>query len=102
MIAALKDKNNVFGKMAKVFVLLLVGIVLVMSMTTAAFAKEDDSDSDFSFYKISSTATAYYDDAHNPTSNDTNGFDYSDIPMDKAGAFVGFIDEDYESGERKV
>ena len=98
MIAALKDKANVFGKMAKVFVLLLVGIVLVMSMTTAAFAKEDDSDSDFSFYKISSAATAYYDDAHNPTSNDTNGFDYSDIPMDKAGAFVGFIDEDYESG----
>ena len=98
MIAALKDKDNVFGKMAKVFVLLLVGIVLVMSMTTAAFAKEDDSDSDFSFYKISSAATAYYDDAHNPTSNDTNGFDYSDIPMDKAGAFVGFIDEDYESG----
>lgn len=98
MIAALKDKDNVFGKMAKVFVLLLVGIVLVMSMTTAAFAKEDDSDSDFSFYKISSAATAYYDDAHNPTSNDTNGFDYSDISMDKAGAFVGFIDEDYESG----
>ena len=98
MIAALKDKDDVFGKMAKVFVLLLVGIVLVMSMTTAAFAKEDDSDSDFSFYKISSAATAYYDDAHNPTSNDTNGFDYSDIPMDKAGAFVGFIDEDYESG----
>ena len=98
MIAALKDKDNVFGKMAKVFVLLLVGIALVMSMTTAAFAKEDDSDSDFSFYKISSAATAYYDDAHNPTSNDTNGFDYSDIPMDKAGAFVGFIDEDYESG----
>lgn len=98
MIAALKDKDNVFGKMAKVFVLLLVGIVLVMSMTTAAFAKEDDSDSDFSFYKISSAATAYYDDAHNPTSNDTNGFDYSGISMDKAGAFVGFIDEDYESG----
>lgn len=98
MIAALKDKDNVFGKMTKVFVLLLVGIVLVMSMTTAAFAKEDDSDSDFSFYKISSAATAYYDDAHNPTSDDTNGFDYSDIPMDKAGAFVGFIDEDYESG----
>lgn len=98
MIAALKDKDNVFGKMAKVFVLLLTCIVLVMSMTTAAFAKEDDSDSDFSFYKISSAATAYYDDAHNPTSNDTNGFDYSDIPMDKAGAFVGFIDEDYESG----
>lgn len=99
MIAALKDKDNVFGKMAKVFVLLLVGIVLVMSMTTAAFAKEDDSDSDFSFYKISSAATAYYDDAHNPTSGDTHGvFYYSDIPMDKAGAFVGFIDEDYESG----
>lgn len=99
MIAALKDKDNVFGKMAKVFVLLLVGIVLVMSMTTAAFAKEDDSDSDFSFYKISSAATAYYDDAHNPTSGDTHGvFYYSDISMDKAGAFVGFIDEDYESG----
>lgn len=98
MIAALKDKDNVLGKMAKVFVLLLTCIVLVMSMTTAAFAKEDDSDSDFSFYKISSAATAYYDDAHNPTSDDTNGFDYSDIPMDKAGAFVGFIDEDYESG----
>lgn len=98
MIAALKDKDNVFGKMAKVFVLLLTCIVLVMSMTTAAFAKEDDSDSDFSFYKISSAATAYYDDAHNPTSDDTNGFDYFDIPMDKAGAFVGFIDEDYESG----
>lgn len=98
MIAALKDKDNVFGKMAKVFVLLLVGIVLVMSMTTVAFAKEDDSDSDFSFYKISSAATAYYDDAHNPASDDTDGFDYSDMPMDKAGAFVGFIDEDYESG----
>lgn len=98
MIAALKDKDNVFGKMAKVFVLLLVGIVLVMSMATAAFAKEDDKDNDFSFYKISSAATAYYDDAHNPTSNDTDGFDYSYISMDKAGAFVGFIDEDYESG----
>lgn len=99
MIAALKDKDNVFGKMAKVFVLLLVGIVLTVSMTTAAFAKEDDSDNDFSFYKISSAATAYYDDAHNPTSSDTEGvFDYFDNPMDKAGAFVGFIDEDYESG----
>lgn len=99
MIAALKDKDNVFGKMAKVFVLLLVGIALTLSMTTAAFAKDDDKDNDFSFYKVSSAATAYYDDAHNPTSGDTNGvFDYSDNPMDKAGAFVGFIDEDYESG----
>lgn len=99
MIAALKDKDNVLGKMAKVFVLLLVGIALTLSMTTAAFAKDDDKDNDFSFYKVSSAATAYYDDAHNPTSGDTNGvFDYSDNPMDKAGAFVGFIDEDYESG----
>ena len=99
MIAALKDKDNVFGKMAKVFVLLLVGIALTLSMTTAAFAKDDDKDNDFSFYKVSSAATAYYDDAHNPTSGDTKGvFDYSDNPMDKAGAFVGFIDEDYESG----
>lgn len=99
MIAALKDKDNVFGKMAKVFVLLLVGIALTLSMTTAAFAKDDDKDNDFSFYKVSSAATAYYDDAHNPTSGDTHGvFDYSDISIDKAGAFVGFIDEDYESG----
>ena len=99
MIAALKDKDNVFGKMAKVFVLLLVGIALTLSMTTAAFAKDDDKDNDFSFYKVSSAATAYYDDAHNPTSVDTKGvFDYFYNPMDKAGAFVGFIDEDYESG----
>lgn len=99
MIAALKDKDNVFGKMAKAFVLLLVGIALTLSMTTAAFAKDDDKDSDFSFYKVSSAATAYYDDAHNPTSVDTHGvFDYPDISIDKAGAFVGFIDEDYESG----
>ena len=99
MIAALKDKDNVFGKMAKVFVLLLVGIALTLSMTTAAFAKDDDKDNDFSFYKVSSAATAYYDDAHNPTSGDTKGvFNYSDNSMDKAGAFVGFIDEDYESG----
>ena len=73
MIAALKDKDNVFGKMAKVFVLLLVGIALTLSMTTAAFAKDDDKDNDFSFYKVSSAATAYYDDAHNPTSGDTHG-----------------------------
>lgn len=99
MIAALKDKDNVLGKMAKVFVLLLVGIALTLSMTTAAFAKDDDKDNDFSFYKVSSAATAYYDDAHNPTSGDTKGvFDYSGISLDKAGAFVGFIDEDYESG----
>lgn len=99
MIAALKDKDNVFGKMAKVFVLLLVGVALTLSMTTAAFAKDDDKDNDFSFYKVSSAATAYYDDAHNPTSGDTKGvFDYSGNSMDKAGAFVGFIDEDYESG----
>lgn len=99
MIAALKDKDDVLGKMAKVFVLLLVGIALILSMTTAAFAKDDDKDNDFSFYKVSSAATAYYDDAHNPTSGDTHGvFNYSDNSMDKAGAFVGFIDEDYESG----
>lgn len=99
MIAALKDKDNVLGKMAKVFVLLLVGIALTLSMTTAAFAKDDDKDNDFSFYKVSSAATAYYDDAHNPTSGDTRGvFNYSGNSMDKAGAFVGFIDEDYESG----
>lgn len=99
MIAALKDKDNVLGKMAKVFVLLLVGVALTLSMTTAAFAKDDDKDNDFSFYKVSSAATAYYDDAHNPTSGDTHGvFDYSGISVDKAGAFVGFIDEDYESG----
>lgn len=99
MIAALKDKDNVLGKMAKVFVLLLVGIALTLSMTTAAFAKDDDKDNDFSFYKVSSAATAYYDDAHNPTSVNTKGvFNYSGNSMDKAGAFVGFIDEDYESG----
>lgn len=99
MIAILKDKDNVFGKMAKVFVLLLVGIALILSMTMAAFAKDDDKNNDFSFYKVSSAATAYYDDAHNPASGDTHGvFDYSYNPMDKAGAFVGFIDEDYESG----
>lgn len=99
MIAALKDKDNVFGKMAKVFVLLLVGITLILSMTMAAFARDDDKNNDFSFYKVSSAATAYYDDAHNPASGDTHGvFNYSDNPMDKAGAFVGFIDEDYESG----
>lgn len=104
-VAAVKDamsnKDGVFRTLAKAVLVLLVAVFTVTALTGVAFADDDDkSDNDFSFYKVSSAATAFYDDAHNPSS-DTKFDDkvkYSDVTVDKAGMFVGFIDENYDSG----
>lgn len=96
MIAALKDSDNVVLKLVRAVILLVLMAALTFGVTMTAFADEDSTDNDFSFYKVSSAATSYYDEAHNPSSD--YDFAYSGISMDKAGAFVGFIDEDYDSG----
>ena len=96
MIRALRDKDNLFVRLGKVVALLAVMVALLFTATTVAFAKEDKTENDFSFYKVSSAASAYYDDTHNGASDNT--FVNGDISMAQAGAFVGFVDEDYDSG----
>ena len=97
MISALKDKDNPIAKLARVvFMVVLMG-VLTFGMTMAAFAEENDTENDFSFYKVSSAAASYYDESHNP-SHDKFGTFPEGVSVDKAGAFVGFIDENYDSG----
>lgn len=96
MIRVLKDKDNLFVRLGKAVALLAVMVALLFSATTVAFADEDKTDKDFSFYKVASAASAYYDDTHNGASD--NSFVNEDITMARAGAFVGFVDEDYDSG----
>lgn len=98
MISVLKDKDNPIVRLAKVVLMVVLMGVLTFGMTTVAFAGEDDStENDFSFYKVSSAAASYYDESHNP-SHDKFGSFPDGVSVDKAGAFVGFIDENYDSG----
>lgn len=98
MISVLKDKDNPIVRLAKVVLMVVLMGVLTFGMTTVAFAGEDDStENDFSFYKVSSAAASYYDESHNP-SHDKFGSFPEGVSVDKAGAFVGFIDENYDSG----
>lgn len=97
MISALKDKDNPIAKLARVVLMVVLMGVLTFGMTMAAFAEENDTENDFSFYKVSSAAASYYDESHNP-SHDKFGTFPEGVSVDKAGAFVGFIDENYDSG----
>lgn len=93
MIAKIRD--NVLLKSALLCTLVVALLFGSFALTNVAFA--DDDDSDYTFYKVSSAATAFYDDAHNPKSS-TNFWSDDDLTMDMAGMFVGFLDEDYDSG----
>lgn len=97
MISVLKDKDNPIAKLARVVLMVVLMGVLTFGMTMMAFAEENDTENDFSFYKVSSAAASYYDESHNP-SHDKFGTFPSGVSVDKAGAFVGFIDENYDSG----
>ena len=97
MISVLKDKDNPIAKLARVVLMVVLMGVLTFGMTMTAFAEENDTENDFSFYKVSSAAASYYDESHNP-SHDKFGTFPEGVSVDKAGAFVGFIDENYDSG----
>ena len=97
MISVLKDRDNPIAKLARVVLMVVLMGVLTFGMTMMAFAKENDTENDFSFYKVSSAAASYYDESHNP-SHDKFGTFPSGVSVDKAGAFIGFIDENYDSG----
>lgn len=98
MIAKLTGKDNLWMRLIRAAVLVVMAVVIMMSFTTTAFA-DDEHDKDFSFYKIASAAATYYDDTHNDASDNYEKFNHdSGINMEKAGALVGFIDEDYDSG----
>lgn len=100
MIAKLTGKDNLWMRLIRAAVLVVMAVVLMMSFTTTAFA-DDEHDKDFSFYRISSAASMHYDDAHNKASDNYEKFvadNGGNISMADAGAFVGFIDEDYGDG----
>lgn len=90
------DSGKLMWLITKISVVLVLIIFIGYSLTTEVMAEDEDS-TDFSFYKIASAAASYYDDSHNPSS-DNYGFALDGISIDMAGAFVGFVDEDYDSG----
>jgi hypothetical protein len=84
------------------FLLSVVAFVLVtvaFGMTTQAFAKKDDShDKEHSFYKVASAAASYYDEMHTDEDKISSKYNGHNAPISDAGAFVGFMDEDYNDG----
>lgn len=75
----------------------------IFTFTSHSFAG-DDKDKDFSFYKVSSAISAYYDESHND-SKDAKDKKFKDTgaatnagSFAKAGNFVGFVDQDYNNG----
>lgn len=101
MIAKLKGKcDTPWFKLMRATLMAVMAIVLVCTTATTAFAAEDH-DKDFSFYRISSAASMHYDDSHNQASDNKGTFLQGaggKISMADAGAFVGFIDENYGDG----
>lgn len=75
----------------------------IFTFTSHSFAG-DDKDKDFSFYKVSSAISAYYDESHNDSKDakdkkfKDNGAATNAGSFAKAGNFVGFVDQDYNNG----
>ncbi len=79
-------------------VILMAGVI---GLSKKIFA-DDENTNNFTFYRISSAAASYYDEAHNPTS-DFKPFaeqypDNGSLNMTNAGAFLGFIDTNLNDG----
>lgn len=75
----------------------------IFTFTSHSFAG-DDKDKDFSFYRVSSAISAYYDESHNDSKDakdkkfKDNGAATNAGSFAKAGNFVGFVDQDYNNG----
>lgn len=82
------------------FLLSVVAFVLVtvaVGMTTHAFA-DDNHDKEHSFYKVASAAASYYDEVHTDQDKIASDYNGNTAPISDAGAFIGFMDEDYNDG----
>lgn len=82
------------------FLLSVVAFVLVtvaVGMTTHAFA-DDNHDKEHSFYKVASAAASYYDEVHTDQDKIASDYNGNKAPISDAGAFIGFMDEDYNDG----
>lgn len=93
------------GKIVSVIVTLAIAMSLVLTVSRVAFAGDDKKD--FSFYKTASVAGSFYDNSSNKSGDN---YQFKKTPdkgtalnavlndpsqMANAGAFVGYVDKDF-------
>ena len=93
------------GKIVSVIVTLAIAMSLVLTVSKVAFAADDKKD--FSFYKTASVAGSFYDNSSNKSGDN---YQFKKTPdqgkalnaalndpsqMANAGAFVGYVDKDF-------
>lgn len=93
------------GKIVSVIVTLAIAMSLVLTVSKVAFAGDDKKD--FSFYKTASVAGSFYDNSSNASGDN---YQFKKTPdqgkalnatlndpsqMANAGAFVGYVDKDF-------
>ena len=101
-------KNNRILMMRVIACLMAVFLsILSVGVLATRTLAGDDKKNDFSFYRVASAASAYYDQTHNDKKD--NKVDFDTFQQDGAtlsqlnnigvaGDLVGFIDEDYSKG----
>ncbi len=79
---------------------IFIVLVILMSAKTIAFADDDEHEKEFSFYRVSSAATSFFDEAYNGADEkNKDGLEKAQAAtFGNAGAYVGFMDEDYHKG----
>lgn len=82
--------------------ILAASLAILLAAWMAPDAHADSKADDYSLYKVASASSSYFDIASNPD-QDEYGMDvysayYGPAGMDQSGMFVGFPDEDYDSG----
>lgn len=100
------DTAKVIYKLFIILMVSLAGFFTCFNLIKPSLAKEDEN-KDYSFYRLASAASMYYDQVNNADVEldgvdkdvkKTGLYPNSDLRMGEAGAYMGFIDKDYTAG----
>lgn len=100
------DTAKVIYKLFIILMVSLAGFFTCFNLIKPSLANEDEN-KDYSFYRLASAASMYYDQVNNADVEldgvdkdvkKTGLYPNSDLRMGEAGAYMGFIDKDYTAG----
>jgi len=93
-----KQSGHGIWRVLTVVMVMLACVLTILATAAPAFAGKDDDDNTYSFYKVSSAASAFFDDALNASSGKGKENLTKDVKAGDAGDYMGFVDQNYDTG----
>lgn len=93
-----KQSGHGIWRVLTVVMVMLACVLTILATAAPAFADKDDDDNTYSFYKVSSAASAFFDDALNASSGKGKENLTKDVKAGDAGDYMGFVDQNYDTG----